>query len=207
MFADMVTGLNRIECGALVCSIEASRMSGEMDTSLSNGVINLLIAMAVAEQVGSCVHGYVEGDDGIFVFHDGTGAVPTASHYASFGAKIKIDLPRLINEAAFCGNVYAVGVCRNTTDPIDFLAKFGWYFSAACAGVSPAVSKMLLRAKAMSALAEYHGCPIITAFARYILRACGQGRAKWSLDGTIPWWDSSVIGPYRDTLTLSFELG
>lgn len=200
-FQRMCTGMNRLDMGWFSAEIRAVRMSGEMDTSLGNGFVNLMIINALQRMRGFVSAGFVEGDDGVFV---GWGPCPSEADYASFGCKIKIERPQHISDASFCGNVYDKVDLIPTCDPRWFMIRFGWCHDANAAYMTDATKRGLVRARAMSGLAQYAGCPIVTSACRYAIRATTGATLKWSASGNIPYKAWDVI---RDLPELTKKIG
>jgi hypothetical protein len=142
------------------------RMSGEMCTSLGNGVTNLLVMLFMCHQLGSKCVGVVEGDDGLFAI---VGKIPTAEDFASLGMIIKIETHTRIETASFCGLVFDAEEQINITDVRKAMATFGWtpqrYVSA-----SDKTLQHLLRAKGFSLVHQYAGCPVLQALGHSALR-------------------------------------
>jgi len=148
--------------------VEARRMSGEMNTSLSNGFANLMVMSFLVEFLGMGeLRMVVEGDDGLAV--TSSGRFPTADDFASLGFKIKIELHGMKERASFCGIIYHPDDKQTVTDPRKILVKFGWA-SSAYIGCRSNKLLALLRCKSLSNLHQYPGCPIIQKLALYGLR-------------------------------------
>lgn len=192
------TSRNRLDLGWFVGEIEGCRMSGEMDTSLGNGFVNLMMCSLACQLSGSRCRGFVEGDDGIFCVD---GPPPSPSFFACFGASIKMERFGDIARASFCGNVFHREVQTNLTDPRWFACRVAWCYDGGAVSANSNVRRELLRARAMSALAEYAGCPVVAEYARYLLRVTGPGKARWSVSGSVPYWDDQVLEPYLSDLT------
>lgn len=144
-----------------VVKVKATRMSGEMNTSLGNGFTNFCMMHFMAYKLGSKVVGVVEGDDGLCRF---IGPAPTAEMYAKLGFNVKLQSHTNLESASFCGLIFHPDDCVNVTDPVEFLASFGWV-NGKYSGSKLSKIKTLLRCKALSAAHQYPGCPIISVMA------------------------------------------
>lgn len=165
----------RTRSGVRVVS-KGRRMSGDMCTSLGNGFTNLMLAKFLVHKLGGKIHGYVEGDDGLFA----STVELTTESYASLGFKIKIDEVVHPCEASFCGMVFAESG-QIIREPRKFLMGFGWTSSFINAG--PRIMDELLRAKALSAVYETPHCPIVGAIARYALKMTPHANPRFIDDG------------------------
>jgi hypothetical protein len=173
-----LTGLNICEFKFFKVIIEATRMSGEMCTSLGNGFMNLICSLFVLHKL-KCdrVKGKVEGDDGVFSF---LGKAPTPDDYQRLGLLIKIAIYKNVTSGSFCGVIADFDDLINITNPIESMLDFG-YTNRAYINAGDKKLKMLLRAKAMSMAYQYPGCPILYELAQYGLRVTEGSR--WQL----PW--------------------
>jgi hypothetical protein len=136
----------------------AKRMSGEMVTSLGNGITNLLVFFFLAARSGCTeVDGVVEGDDGLFVFK---GKPLTASAFEELGLLIKLETWDELALASFCGIVFDTEELINVTDVRKAIANFGWTDSR-YANARNTTLRMLLRAKSYSMIYQFPGCPIL----------------------------------------------
>jgi hypothetical protein len=147
--------------------VDATRMSGEMCTSLGNSFANLMAMKFIAKENGlKSLRGRVEGDDGIFTFY---GPPPTAEDFAAIGMIIKIDIYHSLTEGSFCGIIADADEMINVKDPISAMLNLGWttreYIHS-----KPKKLLELLRAKAMSLAYQYPGCPVLASLAQYALR-------------------------------------
>lgn len=165
-FRNVVAGRNKCKFKRFNVELDATRMSGEMCTSLGNGFANLVMMTYACEVKGSQVHGVVEGDDGLFVVK---GALPTREDFASLGMNIKLDVHPRYNEASFCGMIFDPTDKINLSDPSNIVLNFGWsgrrYVNAKQARLLE-----LLRAKSLSFAHMYQGSPIVQSLAHYGLR-------------------------------------
>lgn len=146
--------------------LEATRMSGEMNTSLGNGFSNLMANKFLCKRRGIKSRIVVEGDDGLFTTR---GGCPPESDYADLGMNIKLERHTYLEHASFCGIIFSMVDLCNITDPYDVLANFGWttreYVMAA-----KRKRMALLRCKAISLAYQYRGAPVLGALAQYGLR-------------------------------------
>jgi hypothetical protein len=149
--------------------VQSKRMSGEMNTSCGNGLMNLLLTMYILSLKGNNlddVDGFFEGDDGII----GCEILPTAQDYTDLGARIKIAIPTSIAEASFCGNVFHPDHLHNVTNPSEASVCFGWSYGRKYRFANRETLERLLLAKSLSYLYQYPGCPIIRSLALYGIR-------------------------------------
>jgi len=168
---DTLTGENfcRFKFFDVVCS--ATRMSGEMNTSLGNGFTNLMAMWFLSEKAGCTDFAMVaEGDDGLSTM---TGQPPTSADFAKLGLNIKLQRHDKLEEASFCGLVFDPDDLINVTDPREVLCEFGWALSR-YANCRRNRLMALLRCKSLSYQHQYPGSPIIQSLAQYGLR-CTSG--------------------------------
>jgi len=157
--------------------IKAKRMSGEMDTSLSNGFSNLMFMLFLCSKNGNTnVSGVIEGDDGLFVMD---GDAPPAAMFEDFGLTIKIQIFEDLAHASFCGMVFDLDDQKNVTNPIEELINFGWT-TARYAKSRTSVHKCLIRAKALSLAYQYPACPVLSKFAYQMCKlTAGYDSMSW----------------------------
>jgi hypothetical protein len=147
--------------------VDATRMSGEMCTSLGNSFSNLMSMLFIAEELKlESVRVRVEGDDGLSTFF---GTTPTALDFEEIGLIIKIDEYETLTEGSFCGIIADEDEMINVTDPIRTLLDFGWT-SREYVDAGLKKKLQLLRAKSLSLAYQYPGCPILSSLAQYGLR-------------------------------------
>lgn len=164
---ELLTGNNKLRFKHFSAKITATRMSGEMNTSLGNSVTNLIVLAFLCHKNGTDFTGVVEGDDGLFKFTHWNRR-PTSEQFAQLGFKIKLVECEKHNEASFCGLVYDDKNFVNVTDPFYLLAKFGFadkkYLKS-----KDNIKKQLLRCKAFSLAYQYGQCPVLGRFAERVL--------------------------------------
>lgn len=164
---EVLTGKNVIQSKFLSTFIQACRMSGEMNTSLGNGWSNLTLFSLWCFENGIELIGVIEGDDGLFSIPPYI-EVPTPKYFKTWGCLIKIDVFEEISRASFCGLVFDPQDRCIVSDPFKILLNFG-YASKRYSCSKQTKLKALLRAKAMSTLVQYHGCPIVSTLAKKML--------------------------------------
>ncbi len=182
IFDHVLTGTNELNvCKYFSATLQGVRMSGEMDTSLANGWCNLVLFMFVLWSKGVDITdlidicGFVEGDDGLFALP--SRLLPSCDDYTSLGFVIKIIIVEQLNLASFCGNIFSPGDDIVVTDPIKMLSKLGWC-SRKYIGAGHAVQMALLRAKALSLVHQFNGCPILSAVGRRIVELTREVRFR-----------------------------
>lgn len=164
---EILGGTNTCLYKTFVVKLLATRMSGEMCTSLGNGFSNLMIMLFLCQEVGCTeIDGYVEGDDGIFSM---VGTPPSSTDFARLGLNIKIELHDRLSTASFCGIIFDEFDKINVTDPREVLASIGWT-STRYARAKKSKLLTLLRCKGLSLAHQYPGCPVIDSLAKYCLR-------------------------------------
>jgi len=149
----------------LIAKLVATRMSGEMCTSLGNGFTNLMLLKFVAYKLGVKIKPVVEGDDGL----SWSSHMFTEEMFIKLGFNIKLEWHTSLTHASFCGLIFDPEEKINLADPVKVLLSTGWT-GPRYARASPNKLKTLLRAKALSILYQYPGAPVLTSFARYLMR-------------------------------------
>jgi len=144
-------------------------MSGEMTTSLGNGVTNLILFSYFCEDMGVEFKGVVEGDDGLFRIVGGREG-PTAEMYREAGWTIKLEKIAKLEEASFCGLIFDADERIIIADARKYLADVSIadpkYF-----GIKSTKKLELLRARGFSLCYQYPGCPILQELGEALLRA------------------------------------
>lgn len=164
---NVLAGRNVCEYKYNTACVDATRMSGEMCTSLGNSFANLMIMLFICEEKGNSeTKGAVEGDDGLFTT---IGTPPTTGDFERLGLIIKLEVHQELSTASFCGIIFDENDLCNLTDPRKVLATFGWG-SRKYAMAKASTLDSLLRCKALSFAHQYPGCPIVQSLARYGLR-------------------------------------
>jgi hypothetical protein len=162
-----MTGENICKFKHCTVSVPATRMSGEMCTSLGNGFSNLMFMSYLCYLRGSTdLAGVVEGDDGLFVAN---GPIPTSHDFEQLGLDIKIEMHDSLELASFCGIVFDAERLVNITEPLKVISNFGWA-SRRYIQCNPKLMRALIRCKSYSLIAQYPGCPMLQSLGLYGLR-------------------------------------
>lgn len=155
--------------------LEPKRMSGEMNTSLGNTFSNWVVMDFLCHENGAEYKMVVEGDDGLTTI---VGPPPTTEQFAELGFIVKMTEHDTLSEASFCGLLFDPEELENITNPMEVIADFGWtrqrYWNA-----SSTLMLSLMKAKALSLLYQYPGCPILSVFADHLLKQMVHVEAKF----------------------------
>jgi hypothetical protein len=205
VISSVLTGRNCIYNKRLVATVQACRMSGEMNTSLGNGFSNLMLMHFVCEMKGIEATCVIEGDDGLLAINPAI--APTTEDFTQLGCKIKLETYGSMCEASFCGLVFDEEDQHVLTDPLDVLATTGWA-PARYANAKHSKRNALLRAKALSLLYQYPAAPIISAFARALLRRTSGINIDNVLEskGISMWEREQMMGAKREGKFWEVEL-
>lgn len=196
---EVIGGVNRCYGPGVAFKVECTRMSGEMFTSLGNGFTNLMLAEythhvlkygAVSRSfttlagrhysVGpqdcrSDFNGFVEGDDGIMVAKYPQSVLEDM--FTSLGTIIKMKKHVTLDQCGFCGMVFDIETGVTIYDPLKFLNNF--CFVDRPVGTSTKKLQVLLKAKALSFLFSYAGCPVIQTQAVAVLSKLDDITINW----------------------------
>jgi hypothetical protein len=179
-----LTGVNICYFKWFIAQVKAKRMSGEMCTSLGNGFMNAMATLFVLTHIGcKSIKGKVEGDDGVFSFY---GPIPTPDDFLKIGLTIKISIYDTVVSGSFCGVVSDFDEMINIRDPIECLLSFGWTSRRYAFAKNTKLMK-LMKAKALSLIFQFPGCPILDSFAKYVLR-CTQ-KYHYQLSCSLSTWE------------------
>lgn len=172
-----------------------------MNTSLGNGVSNVITIMYIYwSKTGDwLVAIVVEGDDSLFRL--GYGLTFTPSDFADFGLSVKIEESQDVALASFCGNIFSREDKNILVDPGRIFRRVG-YIDPKYVNSSERKKMSLLRAWGFSMYYMYHGCPMVSALARYVLR-CTRGvyvspdyinSHKFAIGETVPLSEERMFG-------------
>ncbi len=168
-------------------SIHATRKSGTMNTSASNGAGNWLIHEFAAAHLGlGTLCGVFEGDDGLFKYS--SGKFPTNDFYQQLGFAVKLQVHECLSQASFCGLVFDPTDRIIIADPYPALTKLGWA-SSKYVMAKQAKLASLVRAKAMSMASQFPRAPVFAACADWVLRSTKGIDCRWMLESrNVDFW-------------------
>lgn len=188
MMAETKVGTNKIIFKTFNCQMEAGRMSGEMDTSASNGFTNLMLYLFASNKAGceeADVHGFVEGDDGIF---RNDGPAPDSDLFKSLGMTIKIGVTKTLETASFCGQIYDIEDMAVVTDVKEVVARLGWT-NKKYVRAGKQVLLELLRSRGFSLVYQYGRCPILGKLGQKILELTSKITVRQSIIDQMDGWE------------------
>lgn len=177
------------------------RMSGDLWTSIGNGLANFAVTTLAwtrsAQRVDSAwtplrmarsLMGVYEGDDSLVCQPVGV-PVPGPDDFSFFGMSAKIELADTLEEALFCQLAWMDD--GNLGDIRRFVRKF--FFTNARQKWDPRQWDGLLRAKATSLAYLFPKCPILSALAGRVLRETRGVQEVWDLD----WYHRHLEGEVK----------
>lgn len=185
----ILTKTNHIIFKWFSLDIEATRMSGEMDTSLANTFSNIIMFMFFLEEHGVKDYaGVFEGDDSLMKVR--MEDLPSSEEFLDYGMIVKpethdrsagpegIRLQEDEGDYSFCGNVYDGDDVQMICDPIKKLIMFGWV-DFKFHGLRRGKGLSLLRMKALSLMHQYPACPILNIFCSRVLSLTKHIDMRW----------------------------
>lgn len=168
-YNEYILGVNRISYRYFKLNIKATRMSGEMNTSLGNGFSNLMLLLFVMVKSGYTIdeiRAIIEGDDALAA--EDPQRIIRCHLFKQLGFTIEHEIMEDLNEASFCGNIFDLTDKVIITDILETLTCLGWT-KARYSDSNIKLRKGLLRSKALSLLYEYSGCPVLQAVAQRLI--------------------------------------
>lgn len=162
----------------------AGRMSGDMVTSVGNGLTNLVVASYILKSRSIPFSMVVEGDDGLFCVPHGTEI--KAEWYEKLGFAIKLKQVREPGDSGFCGMEFVDdhGILQTIVEPFSTLADMIWTEVN-----TPLEALSRIRATALSMICEYPSCPVVTEYAKYLLRTTPRLELKARKD----WYTQHIL--------------
>jgi hypothetical protein len=166
---EFISEFNFCTMSDITYEIEATRMSGEMCTSLGNGFSNLMFIKFICHELKSRCRGVAEGDDGMFGIN---GTIPSSQDFARLGLTIKLQEVKDPNKASFCGMIFDYEERAIITNPIKFVLSLGW-----ARGKYVLANRLhpgLLKGKLLCSLYQYPSCPIVTPLTIFLNNSLGD---------------------------------
>jgi hypothetical protein len=163
---DVIFSKNRLKFKNLMVMFECLRLSGENNTSLCNGFVNLNVTSFNIERNGGKIcFIIVEGDDaGVKYIGPMFGPEP----YSELGFIIKMKYVKHICYASFCGQLFDIYSLAVVADPVKVILNIGW-LNAIYSSSSDATFRKLMRTRGFSLIYQYSGCPILQSLGSRIL--------------------------------------
>jgi hypothetical protein len=164
-WVEQIAGTNECKFRYVDVTVEYTRLSGDMCTSLGNGFCAHMISrFVVHERYGQEVLILQEGDDTIFC---SPGPI-TEADFEELGLEIKLDQVPVPSAGQFCQLLYDPDEMIVVRDPVKYVVSFGW-----CSGnylLTDKYDRNLLICKALSCISQYPGHPILQPMAYWVLR-------------------------------------
>lgn len=183
LFKKVISGTNVIKFADATVTVDATRMSGEMNTSLGNGIVNLIIINFICEELyNSSVKAVVEGDDSLYK----TEADLKTQDYVDCGFTCKLEKHECINTASFCGLIFDEDSEVVIADPIKYILKTPW-INRRWLNSSMETKLALYKSRALSLLWQFPGCPIINSYAKYLYRMTVNYKIRPSILNEYKW--------------------
>lgn len=185
--AKVLRGMNNFVFKYFKASFPGGKCSGEMDTSLSNGLLNFIMMVFILEREGyhtgfgyfntpkrpGCFSGILpccfEGDDGNISFpYDLDISLITPDLFKQYGLDLKIEVANKVGEAGFVCLYFNEITPQLITNPFKHLARM-WVSSRYIKSKETKI-RSLMRMKCMCLLYQFPSCPILAAYCEMVLR-------------------------------------
>lgn len=172
-YVEMINDDNYFHFKHVKGKVWRKRMSGEMNTSLGNGyTTNVVHHFLSHKYYGRDAIILQEGDDTLYA----SAGPMSPSMYSDVGLEVKLERVTDLSVAQFCQLIFDDHDLLVVRDPIQYLVGFSW-ISAFYTSTSR-FDRLMLDCKALSALSQYPGHPIIQSFAFWIRRVIDTEAGK-----------------------------
>jgi len=211
-YVRMLTGINKPQSRYTSVKTVATRMSGEMSTSLGNGFTNVCaIVYILWNKMGRPKMAYqgvgfwesfsllVEGDDALVGYNCED---PTVEEFAEVGLKAKIEKHHSVEDSRFCQLAYSKHDLEPLCNIKRTLAKT-FYSLTAPRFARQSRLKPYMRGKGLCLAYEFPGCPIVRSVAKCLLRLTNGVVAKFERDKFNPPDEKSALA-MLDKHTIGF---
>lgn len=196
----LVANTNTMVFKNMKASVFGKRMSGDRTTSFGTCLIMIALFSFVFEYYGIEHVIRVEGDD-VVAWVDRL--FPTHI-FDLLGFSIKLDHYEQVNYASFCGLIFDESN-NILTNPMKVILNTPWV-DAKYTHSKRTKIKALQRAKALSILYQYPGCPVLGQYAAMILRSSEGVVHKNTLDRAIASQYAHRTGQSYDDFCRYFNL-
>lgn len=195
-----IAGTNHCKFKWFSVDVEGERMSGDMSTSLANGLTNLCLNFfVISKSTDDWLQTpmLVEGDDGLFSLPSSVDV--DKSFYSKLGFDIKLVESSSPTLGCFCGLIYDPDEGGLIKEPFKIMSNFGWTDRITS---KKNVLFQLLVAKAFSLLCELPNCPIAYALAMRVLSPLKNKRVHMSFENNdFKFWDIAENSPFLSEFT------
>jgi len=191
---EVLSGGQKLKFKHIMAWIMATRMSGEMNTSLGNGFTTMILNKFIAFIRRVIVKLRAEGDDNLSAWQSRILA-PTKSDWEELGWLMKVEEPNDVTTASFCGNVFSPEDKIVVTNPVAVLAKLGWVDKKYVKSTE-SLRKQLLRSKGLSLAHQYNGCPILSKLGRKIVALTRGVRIRESIVNNMDMYKRELYRKY-----------
>jgi hypothetical protein len=185
----LLTGVKVAKFKWFKTTFEGGRMSGDPNTSLGNGLINMLLVKFYAYKRGLDLRAVFEGDDGLINVRKGRIHPAHAQDFFSqLGFTLKIAPASVLGEGGFCSSYFTAASLKPLRDPIEAMCRT-WSFVIG----TRRTALQLLRAKGYSLMYMCGDCPILGTYAKRILDLTKGHKPKFDHGGKGEWKERHVI--------------
>lgn len=186
----MVTNtLQKVSIKDVRFKVDFVRCSGEMTTSVTHTLLNYLVNRFNAYKQGKNIIFIGTGDDGLFK----SSGILNFDIIEKLGFEFKPELFKYAWEASFCHLYFNPYTNHLFRDPREFLVSVGWTLSSFRNTTSIQVLSGLFKAKLLSFLCLYSGCPIIGILCRHFLAQMGDVKAVMDIKSLSYWTRALTI--------------
>jgi len=178
---DVLAGVCRCNGKIVHYNVPATRMSGDMSTSLGNTFMNLVLCHVIHHHATGTYDGFrgvCEGDDALFCVPPGDWENLNMEPY---GFVLKVEQYDDLHTAGFCQLKWSPTTLSRCRDPLLVMAKSCVSINCPLSASDKLIAEYA-RAKAFSIIAETPRCPILNALANSILNLLGPGYARFNVD-------------------------
>jgi len=160
----LLSGMVPILAATFRAISNATRMSGEMNTSLGNGLTNLIVMSYVFHKSKIPFKGVFEGDDALI----SCSQLPNMGLFEKLGFKVTFEFARTIGELSFCGMKFHEKTMQTIREFKKSIINMSLITPQYMNGSLNTVRKLCIL-KALSYLFENPNCPMVSPYAQAML--------------------------------------